>query len=98
MTETKTNTFYQCKDGDKVLCTIERTEENVFRAVNSDTDITCEVIKIDEYKTSVSCIQHKRRGKDGKYRKTSKLLDHNMNWLLYMLENKGFIEPRKAYN
>ena len=98
MTETKTNTFYQCKDGYKVLCTIERTEENVFRAVNSDTDITCEVIKIDEYKTSVSCIQHKRRGKDGKYRKTSKLLDHNMNWLLYMLENKGFIEPRKSYN
>ena len=98
MTETKTTTFYQCKDEDNVLCTIEKIGENVFRAINSDTDITCEVIKIDEYKTSVSCIQHKRRGKDGKYRKTSKLLDNNMNWLLYMLENKGFIEPRKAYN
>ena len=98
MAETKTNTFYQYKSGGKVLCTIEKTAENVFRAVNLDTDITCEVIKIDEYKTSVSCIEHKRRGKDGKYRKSKNLLEHNMNWLLYMLENKGFIEPRKAYN
>ena len=98
MTETKTNTFYQCKDGNKVLCTIEKIEENVFRAVNYDTNITCEVIKIDEYRTSVSCIQYKRRGKDGKYRKTSKLLEHYTGWLLYMLEDKGFIEPRKAYN
>lgn len=98
MTETNTNTFYQCKDGDKVLCTIEKTAGNVFRAINLDTDITCEVVKIDEYKTSVFCIEHKRRGKDGKYRKSKTLLDHNMRWLLYMLENKGFIEPRKVYN
>ena len=35
MTETKTNTFYQCKDGDKVLCTIEKTEEKMMQVIEN---------------------------------------------------------------
>lgn len=59
-------------------------------------DITAEIIPLDDYKTSVRCIENKKAGKNGKYRKTKLLAEHNTNWLNYMLEKKGFIRKAKT--
>ena len=44
----------------------------------------------------IADITENRRGKDGRYRKTTKLLQSNLFWLDYMLQEKGFIRKAKA--
>ena len=94
--ETMENGIYKSLDGDRVLCTITSLGNNIYRAVNMDCDITAEVVPEDDYITRLKCIEHKRRGKDGRYRKTTKLLQSNLSWLNYMLQEKGFIRKAKA--
>ena len=78
--------------------TIDKIADDTYRAVNNFTDITIKAIQIDEYRTQTECIEHKTVGKDGKFRKSKKLLEHNLSWLVYMLEEKGFINKRKPIN
>ena len=96
VTEVMENGMYKVCDGERVLCTITSLGNNIYRAVNMDCDITAEVVPEDDYITRLKCIEHKRRGKDGKYRKTTKLLQSNLSWLNYMLQEKGFIRKAKA--
>ena len=96
ITEVMENGIYKSCDGERVLCTITSLGNNIYRAVNMDCDITAEVVPEDDYITRLKCIEHKRRGKDGRYRKTTKLLQPNLKWLMYMLEEKGFIRKAKA--
>ena len=96
VTEVMENGMYKVGDGERVLCTITSLGNNIYRAVNMDCDITAEVVPEDDYITRLKCIEHKRRGKDGKYRKTTKLLQSNLKWFMYMLEEKGFIRKAKA--
>ena len=96
ITETIENGIYKSFDGDRLLLTITSLGNNTYRAVNMDCDITAEVVPEDDYMTRLTCIEHKRRGKDGRYRKTTKLLQHNLKWLMYMLQEKGFIRKAKA--
>ena len=96
VTEVMENDMYKVCDGERVLCTITSLGNNIYRAVNMDCDITAEVVPEDDYITRLKCIEHKRRGKDGRYRKTTKLLQSNLKWLMYMLEEKGFIRKAKA--
>ena len=96
VTEVMENGIYKAFDGEKVLCTITSLGNNIYRAVNMDCDITAEVVPEDDYITRLKCIEHKRIGKDGRYRKTTKLLQHNLKWLNYMLQEKGFIRKAKA--
>lgn len=96
ITEVMKNGIYKVCDGEEVLCTIISLGNNIYRAVNTDCDITAEVVPEDDYITRLKCIEHKRRGKDGRYRKTTKLLQPNLKWLMYMLEEKGFIRKAKA--
>ena len=96
VTEAMENGIYKACDGEKVLCTITSLGNNVYRAVNMDCDITAEVVPEDDYITRLKCIEHKRRGKEGRYRKTAKLLQHNLKWLNYMLQEKCFIRKAKA--
>lgn len=84
-------------DGEIIL-TIERVSDNTYHAKNKFTDMTVEVIPLDEYRTQTRCIEHKTAGKYGKFRKSKKLLDSNVNWLVWMLEKKGFISKRKPIN
>lgn len=84
-------------DGEIIL-TIERISDNTYHAKNKFTDMTVKVIPLDEYRTQTRCIEHKTAGKDGKFRKSKKLLDSNVNWLVWMLEEKGFISKRKPIN
>ena len=96
VTEVMENAMYKVCDGERVLCTITSLGNNIYRAVNMDCDITAEVVPEDDYITRLKCIEHKRRGKDGRYRKTTKLLQSNLYWLDYMLQEKGFIRKAKA--
>ena len=80
----------------EVLCTIESLGNHVYKATNSFLKITAEVFPIDEYRTSVKCIENKNRTKNGIYRKSRKLMDSNMKWLVYMLEEYGFIRKPKS--
>ena len=96
VTEVMENGMYKVCDGERVLCTITSLGNNIYRAVNMDCDITAEVVPVDDYITRLTCIEHKRRGKDGRYRKTTKLLQSNLSWLNYMLQEKGFIRKAKA--
>ena len=96
VTEVMENGIYKVCDGEEVLCTIISLGNNIYRAVNTDCDITAEVVPENDYITRLKCIEYKRRGKDGRYRKTTKLLQPNLKWLMYMLEEKGFIRKAKA--
>lgn len=98
LTETIDNGIYKCFDEDRILLTITSLGDNIYRAVNSYMDITAEVSPIDEYTTRVKCIKHKRADRLGRYRETTKLLSHNLSWLDYMLEEKGFIRKKKCKN
>ena len=90
------NGKYKMFDGDDILCVVEKLDNDIYRAKNLDCDITCQIAPIDDYTVSITTIDYKRRGKDGKYRKTTKLIDSNSKWLWYMLENLGWIEKRKC--
>ena len=94
--ETIKNGVYTAKDGDKLLLTITSLGDDVYRAVNHDTDIIARVTPLDDYRTSVQCISYKRKDKIGRYRKTTKLLNHYLRWLDYMLEEIGFIREKKC--
>lgn len=96
VTEVMENGMYKVCDGEEVLCTIISLGNNIYRAVNMECDITAEIEPEDDYITRLKCIEHKRRGKDGRYRKTTKLLQSNLFWLDYMLQEKGFIRKAKA--
>lgn len=98
ITERMENGMYQSFDGDRLLLTITDLGNNCYRAVNSVTDITVEAIPLDDYRTKISCIEHKRAGKDGRYRKTKKLINHSMSWMDYILQEVGFIRKAKCAN
>lgn len=94
------NGIYKAIDNEtnKVLCTITSLSDDVYRAINSFTDITAEIKPIDDYKTYIRCITNKRADKNGHFRKTNKLAEHNTNWLCYMLQEKGFIRKALCIN
>lgn len=90
------NGIYTCKDGERTLLTVTDLGGNRYRAVNLDLDITAEIVPLDDYSTRSSVIEHKRRGKDGRYRRTAKLVEHDSRWLVYMLEKIGMIRTPKT--
>lgn len=97
MREVMGNGVYQSiDDSGEILLTITSLGNNAYRAVNKFFDITAEIIPLDDYRTSVRCIENKKADKNGKYRKTKLLVEHNTNWLNYMLQEKGFIRKAKA--
>lgn len=76
-------------DGE-LLLTITDLGNNTYRAVNKFTDMTAEIIPLEPHKVRMRSIEHKVTDKLGRKRKTTKLLNHNLNWLWYMLQEKGF--------
>lgn len=76
--------------------TVTDMGENRYRAVNLNFDITAEVVPLDDYHTRSRVIEHKRRGKDGRYRRTAKLVEHDSRWLVYILEKIGMIRTPKT--
>jgi hypothetical protein len=90
------NGVYTSKDGERTLLTVTDLGENRYRAVNLNFDITAEVVPLDEYRTRSRVIEHKRRGRDGRYRRTAKLAEHDSRWLVYMLEKIGMIRTTKT--
>ena len=90
------NGVYTSKDGERTLLTVTDLGGNRYRAVNLDCDITAEVVPLDAYRTRSRVIEHKRRGKDGRYRRTAKLKAHNEKWLVWTLERIGMIRTPKT--
>ena len=91
------NTYKVISDGN-VWLTVELLGNNIYRAINSKIDITAEVKPINEYETSVICVEHKFADKNGRYRKNTKLLNHSMLWLVHTLEELGIIRKPKCRN
>lgn len=98
MTENFNGNKYVAENNGEILLTIERISGNTYHAKNKFTDTTAEIIPLDEYRTQTRCIEYKTAWKDGKFRKSTKMLDHNVNWLVWMLEKKGFINKWKPIN
>ena len=96
--ETTENGIYKAIDGNKVLLTITSLGDNIYRAINNSMDITAKVTVLNDYQTMMNCIEHKRADKNGRYRKTTKLLQSDLSWLDYILEEKGFIRKKKCVN
>lgn len=80
----------------EILCIVESLGNNIYRATNHFTKITAEIVPIDEYKTEIKCVENKRADKNGVYRKTTKLAEHNTKWLNYMCQKIGFIRQAKV--
>lgn len=96
MRETMENGVYKViDDNGTIMLTITALGNNTYRAVNRFMDITAEIIPIDDYKTSLKCIENKKTDKNGHYRKSKALAEHNTNWLNYVLQEKGFIRKAK---
>ncbi len=92
----KDGVYQSVNNNGEVVLTITALGNNTYRAVNKFWDITAEIIPIDEYRTQTRCIENKKADKNGKFRKSKALVEHNTNWLRYMLEEKGFIRKSKA--
>lgn len=95
--EKKTDDLYVSyfeEDGMELL----RIEKNgdIYHIHNPDTDMTVRVRIIDDYTTCLNCLEHKRRGKDNRFRKTTKLLDSNVSWADYILQKIGFVREVKC--
>ena len=97
--EVRTDNEYKCIDDvrNKVICRIEKNG-NIYHAKNDMMDLTAEVVVLNDYETLVNSIEYKRKGTDGRYYKTKNLLPYALNWLVYMLEEKGFIRKPLCLN
>ena len=93
--EIKENNIYKMIDGDDVILTIESLGDNVYKATNKNSIVIGKIVPLDEYKTQLTLIENKRADKNGRYRKTKKLANHNLSWLHGMVESKGFIRKSK---
>jgi len=91
--ESINNNVYTVVSGEDVLLTITK-DGDTYTSKNKDSYIVAEVTPLDDYRTQVKIVTHKRIGKDGKYRPTTKLIQHNSSWLCYILQEIGFV--RKA--
>ena len=98
MTEIFNDDKYVVENNGEILLTIEKLNKKTYHAKNKFIDITAEIMLINEYEVQTNCIEYKRVGKDGKFRKTEKLIDYYMHWLVYMLKAKGFISKRKPFD
>lgn len=85
-------------DGDrnKIMCTIEALGNDIYKATNKFTQITAEIKPLDGFRTMTKCVENKKADKNGVYRKTKALAEHNTSWLCYMLEEYGFIRKAKC--
>jgi hypothetical protein len=90
ITETIKSGVYKCFDDETLLLIITDLGNNIYRAVNKDTDMTAEIIRLEPDKVSMKSIEHKVTDKLGRRRKSNKLLKSDLNWLWYMLHEKGF--------
>ena len=59
MTENFTGNKYVAENEGEVLLTIEKVSKNTYHARNNFTDMTVEIIPLDEYRTQTRCIEQK---------------------------------------
>lgn len=98
--EIKENNVYKMVDGEEILLTVEDLGDDVYKAVNENIIIIGKIVPLDEHRTELSLIENKKADKNGRYRKTKKLANHNLIWLHSVVERAGFIRktvPVKNY-
>ena len=91
----KDNKYTAYDENNNILLTIEKIGECTYKAKNQYSVIVAKIEVVDDYKTLITCIENKNICKNGVYRKSNKLKDHNLSWLNYMLQTKGFIRKQK---
>lgn len=80
----------------KLLLTIKVLGGNMYEVENKSTKIVGYAEVLDEYRTAFKILEHYSKGKNGRLYKTKKLLEHNSNWFVYILAEKGFIRKTSA--
>lgn len=94
--EIRTEEAYCAYDDNSIICQIVKLADDSYYFQTLDMVMTLEVKVIDDYRTSVRTLRHETKTKNGYFRKSTKLLQHNQKWGLYMLEEKGFIRKPKC--
>ena len=93
--EIKENNIYKMIDDGEVILTIESLGDNVYKATNKNSIVVGKIVPLDEYRTELTLIENKKVDKNGCYRKSKTLANHNLSWLHSMVELKGFIRKSK---
>ncbi len=92
MKEVIENGVYTClNEKGETICIIESLGDNIYKAKNKSLQIISEIKFLDNGNKFMKCIENKNADKNGRFRKSNKLMVHNMQWLAYMLEEKGII-------
>lgn len=94
--EIKDKNSYCVYENNTIICEITKLTDDTYYFQTRDTIMVLKVKVIDDYYTSIQTLRHETKTKNGYYRKSTKLLQHNQKWGLYMLEEKGFIRKPKC--
>jgi hypothetical protein len=81
---------------DDLLLTITDLNDNHFIVQNNSTKIEGKLYIVDEFITEIQIMNHKRKDTIGRWRKNTKLLEHNTKWFSYILQDRGFIRKAKC--
>lgn len=88
------NDNYRIYLGDKLLLEITKNKDT-YTTKNDFAMTTAKVIPLNEYETQCILISNKLKQKNGVYRETKKLAQHNLAWIHYILEKYGLIRKSK---
>lgn len=77
---------------DRLLLTITELGNDNYIVENNSFKLEGNCKNIDDNKTQVTLTGYYSKGKNGRLYKTKKLLEHNVSWLSYILQEKGFIQ------
>lgn len=81
---------------DTLVLTITVLGDHKYEVVNNSYRIVGYVKALDDINTVVSIFEHYSKGKNNRWYKTKKLIDHNSRWFSYILSAKGFLNETSA--
>jgi len=76
----------------RLLLTITELGNDNFLVENAGTKIQGKCVRISDNKTQVCLDFHQKKGKNGRWYNTKKLVNHDMSWFDYILKEYGFVK------
>ena len=92
----KNNNVTEFYINEELLLTIKVLGDNMYEVENKFTKIVGYAETLDEHRTEYRIDEHYSKGKNDRWYKTKKLLEHNSKWFTYILAEKGFINKTVA--